>query len=78
MSTQLIDNKRFSLVEYCGGKHKVMYQITQRYNKPLTDEWCHRFGYVQLSKQDIITILVGIIDSEQAELFETKTKKEDG
>lgn len=70
MSTQLINNKRFSLTEYCGGKNKVMYQITQTYEKPLTDEWCHKFGYVQLSKKEILNIFITIKKKEESDLFE--------
>jgi hypothetical protein len=52
MSTQLINNKRFSLTEYCGGKNKVMYQITQTH--------VDNTGYVQLSEKDIENILAVI------------------
>ena len=60
MSTQLMNNKRFSLTEYCGGKNKVMYQITQKREDG-------SYHYVQVSKQDICDILHRIIKEEMKE-----------
>jgi len=65
MSTKLIDNKKYSLTRYYGGKKKgTMYQITQAYSKPLVDEWCHKYGYVQLSRTDVLDIFSAIVHSE--------------
>jgi hypothetical protein len=57
MTTQLINNKRYSLTQYCGGENKVMYQITQ--------EHIDNIGYVHLSKKDIENILLVIKIQEE-------------
>ena len=72
MSKQLIMEDKdhsYALTEYYGGKDQgTMYQITQ-YNKENSD-----YYYVQLHKQDIINILIGILESE-CNVFEKKKKK---
>ena len=63
MSTDIInedDNKGYKLTRYWGGfKKGRMYQITQNYEKPYSDDniSCRFTGYVSLSKKDIEYIL---------------------
>ena len=70
MSTQIISEakkKGFTVTEFCAGKGKVKYQITQRYEEDdnHTDEWRHVVGYVQLSKKDLEFILKMIEKEEK-------------
>lgn len=75
MTTQIIkeeDNKNFTVTEFCAGKGKLKYQITQRYEEDDNhkDEFRHVFGFVKLSRDDLKYILA-ILDMKD---LEEKTK----
>jgi hypothetical protein len=75
MTTQIIkESKRrgFTVTEFCAGKGKVKYQITQKYENK---DGCNNdmrlvYGYVHLSKNDLEFIL------KQIDIEERKWKKE--
>ena len=73
MTTKIIDEsekKSYTVTQFCSGKGKVKYQITQTYAKMgledfgMKDELRHIFGFVQLSKKDLKYILEQIEKNE--------------
>lgn len=65
MTTELIQNKKFTLTRFWAGK-EVQYQITQRYTSKNEDTWVRNiFGYVHLSKKDMVKILRKIEKDEK-------------
>ena len=71
MTTQIIKEskrRKFSVTQFCAGKGKLKYQITQKYEEGnANDEIRHYYGYVHLSKQDLVHILEQIEKEEKKE-----------
>jgi len=69
MTTQIIKEAKkrgFTVTEFCAGKGKVKYQITQKYEEgDHNDEIRHFYGYVHLSKKDLEFILKQIEKEEK-------------
>jgi len=63
MTKQIIKEskkRQFTVTEFCSSKGKISYQITQKYKDidyNYKDETRHSWGYVQLSKKELIYIL---------------------
>lgn len=69
MTTKIINetkNKGFTVTQFCAGKGKVKYQITQKYEEGAhNDEIRQFYGYVHLSKKDLEFILKQIEKEEK-------------